>query len=106
MIIECIFISAHSAFDLVEFGHCLQKAYEDCKVVEILNKFTNFTHTVNHLLNPANTTPGADHFSEFRYFQILFCSVHSTCHCAPETFFMNFKFNVPTEASNSLVRKG
>jgi hypothetical protein len=51
----------------VEFGQCLRKAYDDCKVVEILNKFTNFTDTVKPLLNTANTTYGANHFSDFRY---------------------------------------
>jgi hypothetical protein len=59
--------SAHSAFDFVEFGQCLRKAYDDCKVVEILTKFTNFTDTVKPLLNTANTTVGANHFSDFRY---------------------------------------
>jgi hypothetical protein len=57
---------AHSAFDLHEFAMCLHKAYDDCKVVEILNKFTNFVDTVKGLLNNASTTEGADHFSEFR----------------------------------------
>jgi hypothetical protein len=51
----------------VEFGQCLQKAYDNCKIVEILHKFTNFTETVKNMLNTANTTSGADHFSEFRY---------------------------------------
>jgi hypothetical protein len=67
---------AHSAFDLMEFASCLQKAYEDCKVVEVLSKFTNFTNTVKNMLNTANTTIGADHFSEFRYFR-AWCSSES-----------------------------
>jgi hypothetical protein len=66
--IACLNILAHSAFDFMEFAQCLHKAYEDCKVVEVLNKFTNFTETVKNLLNTANTTPGADHFSDYRYF--------------------------------------
>jgi hypothetical protein len=57
---------AHSAYDMHEFAACLHKAYNDCKVVEILNKFTNFVDTVKPLLNTASTTEGADHFSEFR----------------------------------------
>ena len=64
---SCCFPAAHSAFDFEEFAACLKKAYADCKVVEKLEKFTNFTDTVKNLLNNASTTPGADNFSEFRY---------------------------------------
>jgi hypothetical protein len=58
--------AGHSALDFEEFAEGLKRAYSDCKVVEQLEKFTNFTGAVEDLLNTANTTEGADHFSDFR----------------------------------------
>jgi hypothetical protein len=59
--------TAHSAMDFEEFAEGLKRAYSDLKFVELLNKFTNFSDTVQPLLNTANTTEGADHFNEFRF---------------------------------------
>ena len=51
-------LAANSAYDFEEFAACLKKAFTDCKHVEYLEKFTNFSETVEPLLNTASTTPG------------------------------------------------
>jgi hypothetical protein len=60
--------AGHSALDFEEFAFGLKQAFSDCKVVEVLEQFTNFTRAVQPFLNTASTTDGADHFSDFRYF--------------------------------------
>jgi hypothetical protein len=52
--------------DFEEFAAGLKRAHSDCKVVELIEEFANFSETVEPMLNTANTTDGADHFSEFR----------------------------------------
>jgi hypothetical protein len=59
-------IPAHSAFDFEEFAQGIMKSYNDCKTVVILDKFANFSSTIQRFLNVAADTPGADHFSEYR----------------------------------------
>ena len=46
----------------------ITKAFNFCKVVEQLDYFANFKHTIDgmNILNTAHTTPGADHFADFR----------------------------------------
>jgi hypothetical protein len=53
--------------DFEEFASALQRAFDDCKVVERVTRFANFSETVQPYLNTASTTEGADHFNEFRY---------------------------------------
>jgi hypothetical protein len=53
--------------DFEEFASALQRAFDDCKVVERVTRFTNFTETVEPYLNTASKTDGADHFNEFRF---------------------------------------
>ena len=62
---NCFPVTAHSAFDFEEFAACLRQAYSECKIVEELEKFTNFTATISvmNILNTASTTAGADHFN-------------------------------------------
>jgi hypothetical protein len=38
--------AGHSALDFEEFAFGLKQAFSDCKVVEVLEKFTNFTGAV------------------------------------------------------------
>jgi hypothetical protein len=58
--------AAHSAFDFHEFAAGIKKAYSDCKLVEKIDKFGNFSSTINGFLNVAADTFGADHFSQYR----------------------------------------
>ena len=61
--------AAHSCLDFVDLAFHIKKAFKFCKVVEQLDYFANFKDTVDSMkiLNVANTTPGADHFGDFRY---------------------------------------
>jgi hypothetical protein len=61
-----VHLAAHSAFDYNEFAAGIKKAYYDCKLVEKIDKFANFSSTVNPFLNVAADTFGADHFSQYR----------------------------------------
>ena len=51
-------LTGHSAYDFEEFAEALKKAYKDCTHVEALEKFTNFTKTVDKFLNVASQTEG------------------------------------------------
>jgi hypothetical protein len=59
--------AAHSAFDFEEFADGIRKSYYDCKFVEYVDKFGNFSSTIQRFLNVAADTLGADHFNEYRY---------------------------------------
>jgi hypothetical protein len=41
-------------------------AYHDCKIVEYVKSFANFSATIERFLNVAADTPGADHFNQYR----------------------------------------
>ena len=49
----------NSGYDFAEFASNLKQAFSDCKVVDFLEKFTNFSETVQPYLNVASTTPGS-----------------------------------------------
>jgi hypothetical protein len=74
--------------DFEEFASALQKAFDDCKVVERVSRFANFTEAVGPYLNTASTTEGADHFNEFRlckaskliYVELLHCMKYLCVH--------------------------
>jgi hypothetical protein len=51
-------LPANSAYDFEELAGNLKSAFSMCKVVEALDKFTNFSETVNPFLNVASDTPG------------------------------------------------
>jgi hypothetical protein len=59
-------LAAHSAFDFNEFAAGIKKAYSECKLVERIDKFANFSSTIERFLNVAADTFGADHFSQYR----------------------------------------
>jgi hypothetical protein len=62
--------SAHPAFDFIEFAANLKAAFSPCKLVQFVKRFINFRDTVDPFLNNCANTPGAEHFSAFRY-QVL-----------------------------------
>ena len=59
---------AHSCLDFEEMSLNITKAFGFCKVVEQLDYFAEFKGTIENMnvLNTAHTTPGADHFGDFR----------------------------------------
>ena len=50
--------TANSAYDFEELAINLKRAFSDCKIVEALEKFTNFSATIDPFLNVASKTPG------------------------------------------------
>jgi hypothetical protein len=62
-----LYVTAHPAFDFIEFAANLKKAFTPCKVVQFVKRFINFRDTVDPLLNTCSNTPGAENFTSFRY---------------------------------------